>query len=213
MRSGSITQVAATVALSALALSAAAADGGWYGGLGLGRSSNRFDIGNFSSGVAGVRESQHRNDSGFKVFGGYQFDPYFGVEGGYADLGKFSYDYSGTTSATSHYKVHAWSLAATGTAPLGQGFSMFGKLGVALTHAADSLDDSGGLLAGSSRAALLGSGSHNRTSAMWGAGLEYAFNRTYSLRGEYEDYGWVGDQGNSGRARDAMWSVGLKMKF
>ncbi len=208
-----VSRLTVVAVLSGLALSASAADGGWYGGLSLGRSSNRFNTADFASRIPGLSESQNQKDEAYKFFAGYQFNSNFGLEGGYVDLGKFSYNYSGTTSATSTYKTHAWSLAATGTAPLGQGFSLFGKLGLALTHANDSISDPGNLLAGVTTAALLGNSSHNRTAVMWGAGAEYAFNSRYSLRAEYEDYGRVGDSNSTGAAKDGLWSMGLKVSF
>lgn len=208
-----VSRLTVVAVLSGLALSASAADGGWYGGLSLGRSTNRFNTADFASGIPGVSESQNQKDEAFKFFGGYQFNPNFGLEGGYTDLGKFSYNYSGATSAASTYKTHAWSLAATGTAPLGQGFSLFGKLGLALTQAKDSISDPGNLLAGVTTPALLGNSSHSRTAVMWGAGAEYAFNSRYSLRAEYEDYGRVGDSNSTGSAKDGLWSMGLKVNF
>ena len=213
MRCNIVSRLAVVGVLSGLALSASAADGGWYGGLSLGRSTNRFNTADFASGIPGVSESTNQKDEAYKFFAGYQFNSNLGLEGGYTDLGKFSYNYSGATSATSTYKTHAWSLAATGTAPLGQGFSLFGKLGLALTRANDSISDPGNLLAGATTPALLGNSSHSRTAVMWGAGAEYAFNSRYSLRAEYEDYGRVGDSNSTGSAKDALWSMGLKVNF
>ena len=208
-----VSRLAVAAALLGIALSASAADGGWFGGLSLGRSSNRFNTADFSSGIPGVSESTKQSDEAYKFFGGYRYNPNFGIEGGYTDLGRFAYNYSGATSATSTFKTHAWSLAATGTAPLGQGFSLMGKIGLALTQAKDSVSDPGGLLAGVTRPALLGDSSHNRTAFLWGAGAEYAFNSRYSLRAEYEDYGRVGNSSGTGSAKDGLWSVGLKMNF
>jgi OmpA-OmpF porin, OOP family len=213
MQYRTVSRLAVAAVLSGLALSASAADGGWYGGLSLGRSTNRFNTADFASGIPGVSESQNQKDEAYKFFAGYQFTPNFGLEGGYTDLGKFSYNYSGTTGASSNYKTHAWSLAATGTAPLGQGLSLFGKLGLALTQASDSISDPGGILAGAPNPALLGNSSYNRTAVMWGAGMEYAFNSRYALRAEYEDYGRVGDASSTGSAKDGLWSMGLKVNF
>src|SRR5450759_108836 len=109
MQRSIVSRLTVLAVLSGLALSASAADGGWYGGLSLGRSTNRFNTADFASGIPGVSESQNQKDEAFKFFGGYQFNANFGLEGGYTDLGKFSYNYSGATSAASTYKTHAWS--------------------------------------------------------------------------------------------------------
>ena len=203
----------ATVMLAGLAVPAVAADTGWFGGLSVGRTRNSFDTSDFSSGLPGVSESQDSGKTGGKFFGGYNFNKYFGLEGAYTDLGTFSYNYSGASSANANFKANAWSLAGVGTVPLGMGFSLFGKLGLARTHATESLNDPGNLLAASTTPALHFNGSDNRTSALWGGGLEYAINPVYSLRAEYEDYGRVGDSSTTGSARDNMWSLGLKVNF
>lgn len=69
---------------------------------------------------------------GFKVFGGYQFNKYFGVEGGFVDFNdvKASSTVSGPgRSVYTTAENDAWTLAAVGTLPVTKRASVFAKLG------------------------------------------------------------------------------------
>jgi len=71
------------------------------------------------------------DDSGFKVFGGYQFNPYFGLEIAYVDLGKAAYSGSffGQPVTGGSLDTTGANFSAVGTIPLSPSFSLFGKLG------------------------------------------------------------------------------------
>jgi OmpA-OmpF porin, OOP family len=72
-------------------------------------------------------------DTGFKLFGGYQFNRYISVEGTYINWGKMSaaFGASGHPSVTA--KNQSFGPAALGSLPLGQSFALLGKLGVLAT--------------------------------------------------------------------------------
>lgn len=64
--------------------------GGWYSGLSVGRS--QFGIRDSILPVTGATLSNLSRDessTGYKLYGGYQFNQNFALEGGYADFGKF----------------------------------------------------------------------------------------------------------------------------
>lgn len=187
---------------------AAPEDSGWYGGVSAGRSANRFETGDFSSGVAGVSESSDERATGWKLYGGYKFNQTFGIEGGYVNLGKFNYGYAdgAGNAAQQSYKVNGFSLAGTATLPLGQGFSAFGKAGFFVSRAADSAS---GTAVGFTQL----NGDHRVATPLLGVGLQYDLNKSYALRAEYENYGTVGNQAASGRAKADLLSVGLTFKF
>ena len=92
-----------------------AADSGFYGGLGLGRS---------DSNLGGATDS---SDNAWKLFGGYQFNKYFAAEAGYMDLGSTALP--GVT-----FDSKAWQASAVGSLPLTEQFSLTGKLGLAQTE-------------------------------------------------------------------------------
>jgi len=75
-------------------------------------------------------------DSGFKVFGGFQANPNFGLELAYADLGKptFSGTFVGLpvsgTLTGGRIKLTGVNVAVVGTYPVTSSFGVFGKLGL-----------------------------------------------------------------------------------
>src|ERR1700674_1823794 len=88
----------ATLAAFAAALSptAFADDAGWYAGAKAGQSRAKIDDGRIANGLLGdgftsTSISNEDHHFGFKVFGGYEFNRYFALEGGYFDLGRFGF--------------------------------------------------------------------------------------------------------------------------
>ncbi len=146
-----LSSLAAVLAAGCLCLPAQAA--GPYAGASLG-------VPHFGDGgVNGITD----NGSGVsgKLFGGYQFTPNFALEAGLADLGRIE-----SGSARSHGEY----LDAVGILPLGDAWSLLGRLGVA--HAAlktSAGDDSGNGL-------------------KLGLGAQYALSGNLALRAEWERY-------------------------
>jgi OmpA-OmpF porin, OOP family len=71
-------------------------DSGWYLGANIGQS--RSDIDNeritqnlLQGGLSTASFDENDRDTGFKLLGGYQFNRYMAIEGGYFDLGKFDF--------------------------------------------------------------------------------------------------------------------------
>ena len=86
---------------------------------------------------AGGRVHHRRpiKDRGYKAQIGYRFNRNFAVEGGYMDLGRYTYHADGTApiTATRDGKgpMDALNVVAVGSLPLTEQFSPIGKLGVA----------------------------------------------------------------------------------
>jgi OOP family OmpA-OmpF porin len=100
---------------------------GFYVGGSLGQSSFDKDI---------VRElitsgRVDTSDTGFKVFGGYQFNRNFGLELAYVDLGKASYSgFAGPDPVIGgKVEVTGVNLSAIGAWPVAPNFDVFGKIG------------------------------------------------------------------------------------
>jgi OOP family OmpA-OmpF porin len=110
---------------------------------------------------------------GWKIFGGYRFNPYFGLEGSYVDLGD--------TSGGLKYAMHSWNIAGVGRVPFGTGFFLQGKVGAAFTRAQSTPF---GQTVGST---------HYKTNVLVGAGFGYDFANGFTLLGEAEWYGKTGD--------------------
>lgn len=170
---------ATVLAFSAPAAAQAQADAGWYVGGSYGMTT--YDLSGVPAGV-----SVDDSDTGFKIFGGFQFNKTWGGELGYVDFGKASVSGLGLSGDAG---ITAFTLAGTGTLPLGQNFSLVGKLGLAMW------DTSGSAASGDSG-----------TDLYFGVGAAYSFNKNLSLVADYE---MVDAEDDS----VSMISVGLRYKF
>lgn len=146
-------------ALSTVALSAPAqADGQWFIGGSVAQSyvdENGLDD----------------DDTGGKIFGGYQFNKHFSIEGSYYDFGE-------ATQGSNGLELDGFGLAAVGTIPVSAKFSLFGKVGIH-DWDADTLGSTNTLISRSSD-----------TDAFYGVGVGvgYSLTDSLSLRGELERY-------------------------
>ena len=152
--------LAGFAALPTLAMAQAKgnADLGFYAGASIGQST--------SSDCGGSCDDK---DTAYRVFGGYKFHPNIAVEGGYSPLGE-------TSSGNLKAEANAWDLVGLGIFPLGNNFSIFGKLGfynaeIKLSGAA--------------------SGKKTTTDLTYGIGGQYDFNRNLGLRLEWQRYSGV----------------------
>lgn len=91
-----------------------------------------------------------------------------------------------------------YSLAGTGTLPVGANFSLLGKLGVSATSSKDGAG-----------------GTANKSDVLVGIGVQYSFNPQVALRLEYEDFGTLNKSGNSGfgTVRANNYSLSLRYAF
>jgi len=137
------------------------------------------------------------SDTGFKIFGGYQFNQNFGVELAWVDLGKASYSgtFSGIPVTGGSVKTSGLNLSAVGTLPLGSGFALFGKVGF-LAWESKANDVTGGAPF---------SGKADGTDLSLGIGASYDFTKNFGIRAEWERFKAVGDID--------LLSVGVVYKF
>ncbi|CAG9931649.1 outer membrane beta-barrel protein [Candidatus Nitrotoga arctica] len=147
-------------------------------------------------------------DTGYKVYGGYQINPNWGVEATYFDLGKFTGNdtaFNGSTvvPVNASAKVQAWGLAGVFTAPISNGFSVFGKLGLARNEL-------------KTNASGLGFRAHQKessTGANFGFGATYDFVPNLAVRAEWERLNKVGDNATTGETDMDFLSAGITFKF
>jgi len=165
-------------------------DMGFYIGGAYGMSS--FDID--TTGI--TNPSVDDSDSGFKIFGGYQFSRNWGVEVGYVDFGKAGI--SGSTLGipfTGDLGVTALTVAGTGTMPMNESFSLLGKVGMWNWDAKANVAALG----------TAGSASDSGTDLFFGVGLRYNLSKNLGLQLEVEQY--------SGDDSITYTSLGLRYKF
>jgi OOP family OmpA-OmpF porin len=146
----------------------------FYAGGGLGWSD--YKAGNASNDISsGTVDGE---DTGFKLFGGYQFNRNFGFELAYLDLGKASYtgDLGGAPVTGGSLENTGFNFSVVGTLPLTQNFDLFGKLGAYLWET-KARDVTGG---------VAGSRKDDGTDVSLGVGVAYNFTPQLALRGEWE---------------------------
>jgi OOP family OmpA-OmpF porin len=192
-------KAAAVAAVFALSTTAAHAEN-WYvlGAIGQSKISD-MDI-------PGVDDT----DTSWKLQLGYKVNEYFAIEGGYVDLGKVSgsplLDTDlGTFPANVSFGADAWNLDAVGIIPLSDAFSLFGKVGVAVSSADASI--SVPAVPGAS-----GSISENKTGLNYGVGVNWDVSSDWALRAEYEIFNKIGG-GDLGESDINVLSVGVAFKF
>lgn len=131
-------------------------------------------------------------DFGWKIFGGYRFSRYFGIDVGYYDLGEPDDTISGINAKV---ELTGWNFSGVGVLPLGR-FEFFGRLGLfawdgkataSVGSFSDTANDSG-------------------TDGSAGIGGSWAVNKKLRIRGELEGFA-IGDAGAS------LLSFGVDYRF
>jgi opacity protein-like surface antigen len=152
------------------------------------------------------------NPSAYKLQLGYKLDERWSLEGGYTDLGRVSYQATGTTtgatpfSASESVKVTAWNLNANAAFPLTESFSMLGKVGITrveLTDTATATSTLPGALA-----KLWLTSNTIKTGLTYGLGLKLAIDKSFLVRADVDSY----DTGVS-TGRIQVWTIGLGYHF
>ncbi len=165
-------KLAIIAAAALISGSAMAADDGFYVGAGIGASD--LAAGGFSG-----------NDFAFKLFAGYDFNKYLGVEGGYWDGGSPS-DHGESID------LHGEDLVLIGRWPVADAFDLHVRLGVAWWDARGH-----GVLTGSDSGSDL----------LWGFGVGYQFTPHFVISGDWER----ADIKDTDRAD--LWTVSAAWKF
>lgn len=168
---------------------ALAQEQGSYLGLGIGQSSAKLNDAAMAASVLGsgfgiTALERDRRDTGYKLFGGWQFNRYLALEAGYFRLGEFSSVASTlpTGSLDTHIKMQGVNLDLVATLPITDSLSALGRIGG--TYARNRAD-----FVGSGAAAAINHEQRARGSnAKYGAGLQYAFSPSLLVRGEVERY-------------------------
>ena len=170
----------------------------FYGGVGLGQAqskinNNRINNTLIGTGATTTTLTNENEDASYKVFGGYQINPYFGFEAGYFSLGEFGF--KSTTNPTGtldgRLKIEGMNVDLVGTMPVNDQLSLIGRLGVHNARTSDTFRGTGAVTANTNTEA-------RETNYKAGFGFAYKFSESMSLRGELERY----------RVNDAVGSNG-----
>jgi len=154
--------------LAAAPLGTAVADSGFYLGGSVGSATVQADV---SLPLLPVSEQFDENDTGYKIFGGYNFDllPVFdlGIEASYTDLGNPSGNVLGEPVSIDTTAFTAYGLASVGLGPI----DLFGKVGFVNWESEGRVSDV--------------TFSDDGSDAAYGLGLRFGLGPV-SVRGEYE---------------------------
>ena len=137
-------------------------------------------------------------DTGWKIFGGYMFNRHFGVEAAYLNLGEVSYSgtFGGLPVTGGKVELTGFNIAALGSYPLSEQFSVFGKLGLFIWDA-EASDTTGGAPF---------SATADGTDLSFGVGVNYNFTRNLGLRAEWEMF-------KTDEADATLLSIGAVWRF
>ena len=192
---------------------ALAAEPGIYAGINLGRASSKIDKTRitdelFKPGFTYTSRRSDTKDFGFKLYGGYQFTPYFALEAGYFDLGSYNLDTAVLPSGLllSDMAVRGINFDAVVTLPITDKMSVFGRAGM------NKIDlDSDFYGTGYAAGTNYPTGSRRDTHEKFGVGMAYAINDAVSVRVEAERYNLEDVIRRDGNVN--LYSVGLVYSF
>ena len=228
MKASSWAVSAALCAGLGVAGTASAADEGWYivGFAGEASAQNIsqgsldqdfidvFGLAGFS--VVDATSNLDDSDTGFGLAGGYQVNPYFAAELAYVDLGDISYHANGTvTDGVGTFDAGLGIDQSTsgpvfsilGIWPIGERFSVYGRLGLALMSV-----DADATVAFDGESASESAGT-DRSNGVYGIGGEFSFNRKFGIRLSWDRYAEVGSEELTGDVDIDLFSLGLRYNF
>lgn len=179
---------------------------GWYMGGNIGISTANIDEEKITQNLTNPSYTDDERDLGYKLFGGYQFNQYFALEGGYFNLGKFDYALSTATgTAAGNIKIWGVNLDAVVLLPVTEDFSLFGRAGANYARAKDSFSSTGTISFTDTDP------KKSDLNFKFGGGLQYAITDAVGIRLEAERYRINDAVGNIGDID--LFSVGLIYRF
>jgi OOP family OmpA-OmpF porin len=208
------TLVAAAGALLSGPAGAAQDVSGPYVGADLGRGMLSDAAGSIDGALSGqgiaASSSLKRHATSYKVDLGYQFNPYFAVEGNYVDLGRYHVASAAAAPAADtldgHYKADGLALVGVGIVPLDNGFSLYGKAGAIRSTARLQLASQTGTVG-------VADVDSSRTGLTYGVGAGYDITKNVTARLELDRYNRIGNDTGTGTADVNVVTIGAAYRF
>ncbi|MCZ6802672.1 MAG: outer membrane beta-barrel protein [Proteobacteria bacterium] len=174
-----------------ISLNVSAEEKGFFIGGSIGYSSidtlSESDV-NATLAAGGITATSSVDDSdlGWKIFGGYNLNQYFGVEVGYVDLGETELDITATApaaiTASGGDEIDGFMFAGVARYPISEKFDVFGKVGGFVWD----VEGAGTVTSGATTVAV--SADEDGTDIMFGVGAEYEVMNNIGIRAEWERY-------------------------
>jgi OmpA-OmpF porin, OOP family len=202
--------VSATFAQQASPFYGTASVGSTQGNL----SSSEINDGLTASRYTSPSTSIKNTDSAFRIGAGYRFAPAFALEGYYVDLGKYSSSSTAANlagfrgTADANYKSNGFGVDAVFTAPLANGFSIYGRAGLVRASTEGRFTSDGNIVRLTSAGAKV-----NTTAHTFGVGAQYDFTPQFGLRLEVQRYYKLGNGDTGGELKVNVYSLGGVLNF
>ena len=174
---------AASILLCAASMSAHA--GGFFIGGSIGKASLNDDF----DGLV-VDDST----TAYRIVGGWRFNDYFALEGGYHDFGDFEqeFDDNGTTSVAK-LSADGFTLGASGALPLGERFALTGRAGMFFWNGTAEINN-------------VSQATPEDKNLYLGAGVRFNVTEKFRLTGDWTRYELESTPSN-------VYSIGLEYQF
>lgn len=175
---------------------------GWYIGAGAGEASINGDypFTGADNNYFGIKKQT--TATGFKLYGGYQWNDYWAAELTYLYFGKYTVHYAGAFSAI---KTSGLGFSAVGVLPLTDEFMLLGKAGV-LAKSAEigqhNIDYS-----------FINAYRTTRVAPLLGVGAQYRLTPALSVRAEYDYAGRITLDYRGASMANQLLSVSLNHQF
>ena len=155
------------------------------------------------------------SDTAFGLGGGYQLNENFALEFAYVDLGSANYRFAATVEdgqgnqADADVELESSAdgpvFSALGIWPIGERFSLFGRVGFSLLNAKGTARVTiDGETAG-------GSQDSQKADPLFGIGAEYNLGKHFGLRLTWDRYLDVGTENTTGDIDSDVYSLGIRM--
>ncbi|MFZ5583947.1 MAG: outer membrane beta-barrel protein [Pseudomonadota bacterium] len=182
--------------------SAQAQESNWYVGGEVGRSDFSLKLPNgYTTSSPGV--SQDKTDTAFGALVGYKATSYLNLEAGYLDLGKYKVSVDGEHGSA---KISGFTLNALWKLQVSPQWTLFAKTGIMAARAKGEVQTTGASY----------SEKKNSVVPVIGIGVDYAVDRNWTVRGQYQDIGaakLVEEMGSSIKMHDKVLSFGVNYNF
>jgi OmpA-OmpF porin, OOP family len=170
-------------------------------------------------GYTSPRSTVDNKDSAYRISGGYRFSPIFALEAHYTDLGEYSSESSallapnvGAGTIAGKFKASGFGVDALVGAPLAQGFSIYGRVGVMRAKVEADFASTGTIFV-TPTAGSRASRSANTTAYNYGVGLQYDINKQIGIRAEGQRYNKLGNDETGGKLKLDVFTIGAVFNF